>query len=74
MDGAAGTELVVFYTGEARPPVELANRLRRTLPHGMVPKRYHHLDELPLNANRKVDRKALTERAGELLRADNNWS
>ncbi|RJL31583.1 AMP-binding protein [Bailinhaonella thermotolerans] len=74
VEGAAGTELVVFYTGEARPPVELANRLRRTLPDGMVPKRYHHLGELPLNANRKVDRKALTERAGELLRADNNWS
>ncbi|MET8140836.1 AMP-binding protein [Sphaerisporangium sp. NPDC005288] len=74
VDGAAGVELVVFYTGEARPPVELANRLRRTLPHGMVPKRYHHLDELPLNANRKVDRKALTARAGELIRADNNWS
>ncbi|MEV5328757.1 AMP-binding protein [Nonomuraea sp. N2-4H] len=71
VDGPAGTELVVFYTGEPRPPVELANRLRRTLPHGMVPKRYHHLGELPLNANRKVDRKALAERAGELLSPHN---
>ncbi|WP_314254101.1 AMP-binding protein [Streptomyces kutzneri] len=67
--GAAGTELFVFYTGALTPPVELARTLRRTLPEGIVPRHYRRLDELPLNTNRKVDRKALAELAGRLLGA-----
>lgn len=66
---AGGTELFVFHTGEQVPPVELARVLRRTLPEGVVPRHYRLLDELPLNANRKVDRKALAERAALLLKA-----
>ncbi|MFE7710268.1 AMP-binding protein [Streptomyces sp. NPDC057486] len=63
----SGTELFAFYTGTPTPPAELARGLRRTLPEGVVPRHYRHLDVLPLNPNRKVDRSALTARAGELL-------
>ncbi|BFO16911.1 hypothetical protein SHKM778_32990 [Streptomyces sp. KM77-8] len=63
----AGTELVVFYTGESRPASQLTRSLRTLLPKGMLPRRFVHLPELPLNSNRKVDRKELTRRATELL-------
>ncbi|MGW7492583.1 AMP-binding protein [Streptomyces sp. NPDC054786] len=60
------TELVVFYTGEAVRPAELAKALRQVLPQGMLPRHYEHVAELPLNFNRKVDRLALANRALEL--------
>lgn len=59
-------QLVVFYTGASTKPAEFARQLRRMLPQGMVPKHYRHLDEMPLNMNRKIDRSALKERVGEL--------
>jgi amino acid adenylation domain-containing protein len=63
----SGTELVVYYTGEPRPAAQFARALRELLPKGMLPRRYEHLAELPLNSNRKVDRKELTQRAATLL-------
>lgn len=63
----AGTELVVYYTGEPRPAARLSRALRELLPKGMLPRRFEHLAEFPLNSNRKVDRKELTGRADELL-------
>lgn len=68
-DGDTGTELVAFYTGEPVPTVELVRRLRRMLPAGVLPKHFHRLAEFPLNPNRKIDRRRLTERANELLAA-----
>ncbi|MGW1507198.1 AMP-binding protein [Streptomyces mirabilis] len=65
----AGTELVVFYTGQPASPAALAGRLRGLLPQGMVPKHYRHVEDFPLNSNRKVDRKALREQAAGLLGA-----
>ncbi|MGI5472219.1 AMP-binding protein [Streptomyces sp. CA-132043] len=62
-----GTELVVFYTGEKVSPRVLSRALREVLPDGMLPRRYTHLPELPLNSNRKVDRSALARRATELM-------
>jgi acyl-CoA synthetase (AMP-forming)/AMP-acid ligase II len=59
--------LVAFHTGEPVPAVELAGHLKRLLPRGMLPRRYLHVDEFPLNANRKVDRNALRERAAAIL-------
>jgi amino acid adenylation domain-containing protein len=53
------TQLVVFYTGSRAHPAELARQVRLILPEGMVPKHYRHIDELPLNANGKVDRARL---------------
>ncbi|MFC4535730.1 AMP-binding protein [Sphaerisporangium dianthi] len=61
-----GLELVVFYTGTAARPGELAGRLRRILPQGMVPKHYRHLEEFPLNSNRKIDRLRLADVAAGL--------
>ncbi|HUR04008.1 MAG TPA: AMP-binding protein [Nonomuraea sp.] len=58
-----GTELVVFYTGRPTPAAALAATLRALLPQGMVPKHYRHVEDFPLNSNRKVDRKALREQA-----------
>ena len=38
-----------------------------TLPHYMVPENIGFLDNFPLTPNKKIDRKALSERAAELL-------
>ncbi|MFC7589607.1 hypothetical protein ACFQYP_42420 [Nonomuraea antimicrobica] len=65
--GDGSTALVVFYTGTPAQPSDLAVQLRRTLPPGIVPRRYHHLAEFPLNPNRKVDRAGLRDRAAKLL-------
>jgi amino acid adenylation domain-containing protein len=61
-----GTELIAFYTGTEVPEPALADGVRAVLPSSAVPSRYVHLDAFPLNANRKVDRLALRELAGEL--------
>ncbi|MFF3437163.1 AMP-binding protein [Streptosporangium sp. NPDC002721] len=61
------TELVVFYTGRPSRPADLAARLRDILPPGIIPRHYWHMDELPLNPNRKVDRVDLRGRAADLL-------
>ncbi|WAL67939.1 AMP-binding protein [Amycolatopsis cynarae] len=62
-----GTELFVFYTGPERPVIELVRALRRVLPEGVIPRRYRNVVEFPLNANRKIDRKALAAEAAGLL-------
>ncbi|MFD5829167.1 AMP-binding protein [Lentzea sp. NPDC060358] len=61
-DTGAETELVAYFTGEAHTTVELVRWLRKRLPIHMVPRRFHHLPEIPLNANGKADRKVLRER------------
>ncbi|KQV20056.1 MULTISPECIES: AMP-binding protein [unclassified Kitasatospora] len=68
-EGANGTELVVFYVGEKSPPAELARQLREVLPHSMVPRHYRHVEDFPLNANRKVDRGLLARQAAAELEA-----
>ncbi|MFI6584150.1 AMP-binding protein [Embleya sp. NPDC050493] len=64
----SGLELVVYYTGAPTPPAVLARHLRTTLPSGLIPKHYHHLDAFPLNPNRKVDRRRLAELAADAAR------
>ncbi|MGW3065812.1 AMP-binding protein [Streptomyces sp. NPDC001130] len=61
-----GTELVVFYTGDDVPESVLADGVRAVLPDSILPRRYVHLDEFPLNSNRKIDRLALRGWAQEL--------
>ncbi|GGN43842.1 AMP-binding protein [Streptomyces fuscichromogenes] len=61
-----GTELVVFYTGNEVPESALADDLRAVLPDSILPRRYVHLDNFPLNSNRKVDRLALQQWAEKL--------
>ncbi|WP_330230095.1 amino acid adenylation domain-containing protein [Nocardia sp. NBC_00508] len=64
--GRTGDELVAYVVaakqadGDARlDTAALLTGLRRTLPGYMVPSALMQLDELPLNANGKIDRKAL---------------
>ncbi|MEU3572905.1 AMP-binding protein [Kitasatospora sp. NPDC036755] len=61
--GPGGLELVVYYTGRPATAAVLARELRERVPAGMMPRHFEHVAEFPLNANRKVDRKALAARA-----------
>ena len=59
-DSPGEKRLVVYYTGELGLEAKaLRAHLTETLPDYMVPATYVKLDELPLNANGKIDRKAL---------------
>ena len=54
-----GERRLVAYVVGGAPADALRGHLRRTLPEYMVPAAFVALAELPLNANGKVDRKAL---------------
>ena len=59
--------LVAFYTSQ-RPlePAALRARLEESLPEYMIPAAFHWRERLPLTANGKIDKKALTALAEEL--------
>jgi amino acid adenylation domain-containing protein len=59
--------LVAFYSAQ-RPLAGdvLRARLGESLPEYMVPSAFHWRESLPLTANSKIDKKALTALAGEL--------
>jgi len=67
VESADSTELVVFYTGRPSSTAEFAGQLRGALPTGLIPRHYRRLADMPLNANRKVDRLELRERARKVL-------
>ncbi|WP_405558377.1 non-ribosomal peptide synthetase [Streptomyces sp. NBC_01171] len=55
-----GKQLVAFYAGREVPVDELREALGVGLPAYMVPAAFHRQPSLPLTANGKTDRKALT--------------
>ncbi|QNK68497.1 non-ribosomal peptide synthetase [Variovorax sp. PAMC26660] len=66
-EGAAGASLVAYVATHADQAIDAAalrERLGQTLPDYMVPRAIVTLPALPLNANGKVDRKALPEPEG----------
>ncbi|MFE9452188.1 amino acid adenylation domain-containing protein [Streptomyces sp. NPDC006739] len=52
--------LIAFHTGRHLPADEVREALGAVLPGYMVPSAFHWRAELPLTANGKIDRKALT--------------
>jgi amino acid adenylation domain-containing protein len=56
-------ELAMFYTGSGRTAEDVTVALARSLPDYMVPRWVWRVDDLPLNANQKVDRRALADMA-----------
>ncbi|MFF5019739.1 amino acid adenylation domain-containing protein [Streptomyces sp. NPDC001165] len=59
VEDVSGTALRLCYVGESCEPEALLARLRERLPPYMVPAELVRLAALPLNANGKVDRRAL---------------
>lgn len=60
---AVDDRLVAFYSGTERAPAALRVEVGRRLPQFMVPRDFAFLEALPLNANDKVDRRALGDTA-----------
>lgn len=52
--------LVGFYSAARSGQQDIANKLRAVLPPHMVPARLEQIEQMPLNANGKIDRNALT--------------
>ncbi|WP_433361774.1 amino acid adenylation domain-containing protein [Streptosporangium sp. CA-115845] len=63
--GPGGDLRLVGYVVGGAGAEELRGHLRRSLPEYMVPAAIVTLDEMPLTANGKLDRRALPEPAGE---------
>ena len=73
-DGFDDKRLAAYLVSESEIDVsELRNFLKRILPDYMVPTSFVQLDRLPLNANGKIDRKALPQPVtGEQTAAGNS--
>jgi amino acid adenylation domain-containing protein len=65
-DGVA-EGVVAFVSGAGVEPAAVTEEVRRRLPEYMVPDEVVAVDEMPLNPNGKVDRKALQRRLEERL-------
>ncbi|MBE6741959.1 MAG: amino acid adenylation domain-containing protein, partial [Ruminococcaceae bacterium] len=58
--------LSACYTGKETSASELRNLLSKTLPRYMIPQAFTYLEEMPLNASGKTDRKALEQKPVKL--------
>ncbi|POX60718.1 non-ribosomal peptide synthetase [Streptomyces sp. Ru62] len=61
--GGGNTQLIAFHSGRRHEPDVLREALAAALPAYMVPAAFHWRESLPLTANGKIDRKALTAEA-----------
>lgn len=69
-----GKRLVAFYSGRQSIGADvLKERLAESLPEYMVPSAFHWQASLPLTANSKIDRKALTILADDLGLLENEY-
>lgn len=59
--------VVAFVSGNSLEESALLERAKEVLPPYAVPQRLFMVENMPLNANGKVDRRALQERLGELV-------
>jgi len=57
-------QLTAWYAAESLEPDQLRQFLGDQLPNYMIPPVIHRLDEFPLNANGKIDRRALFKMKG----------
>ncbi|NEA48036.1 amino acid adenylation domain-containing protein [Streptomyces sp. SID10815] len=64
-----GAHLIAYYSGRRLTDEELRRALGAALPAYMVPTAFHWQESLPLTANGKIDRKALTASAERAARA-----
>jgi acyl-coenzyme A synthetase/AMP-(fatty) acid ligase len=70
-DGFEGWTICCAYVSAEREgarPARVKEMLRESLPPYMLPSRWLAIDELPKNANGKIDRRALRERFEEMGR------
>ncbi len=58
-DADGHRSLMAFHVSDGADAAELRDHVGRTLPGYMVPAAFQRLEAMPLNANEKVDRKAL---------------
>ncbi|MBA3557746.1 MAG: amino acid adenylation domain-containing protein [Gemmatimonadaceae bacterium] len=59
IEAGSAKGIVAFACGDKVDAARLTARLRESLPPYMVPSEIHELEQLPLNANGKIDRGAL---------------
>lgn len=55
------THLVCFITTSTMKEQDIKKQLESKLTKYMIPKRIHHIEEMPLNTNGKIDRKQLAK-------------
>jgi len=60
-DGSADGVVAFISGASSLDDLHILNRCREALPDYMVPRRIYRLEEMPLNDNRKVDRKKLVK-------------
>ncbi len=67
---SGATGIVGFVAARDADGAAIRRQLKQTLPAVMVPKAIHVIDEMPLNVNGKIDRKALLQRLKDMAAAN----